>query len=41
MLEFTVIRNCFLSLVNFPHLHEFIAKLSIRGYFYERNEYSS
>ena len=29
MLDFILIRNWFLSLVNFPHLHEFITKLPI------------
>lgn len=27
--DFILIRNWFLSLVNFPHLHEFITKLPI------------
>lgn len=34
ILEFTLIHNWFLSLVNFPHFHEFIAKLPIRLLFF-------
>lgn len=34
MLEFTLIRNWFLSLVDFPHFHKFITKLPIRLLFF-------